>query len=190
MKKIPIIYKPKNSANTNLFNILDDNIIKLIYKKLGSQKSCDWCGSDIDQLKIHDVYSFDLENETQKLESVDAVCSKCNDSIKNISDPIEHSKAMDYICNVNKISSHEYTLMLDEKYHVEHLYDSINWDINLDKLRMLITNIPITKKLKFTFEQRIVAAEKKRTAKTLKSNKSKTRRSTRRKSSSRRRRRS
>lgn len=78
--KLEIDLLPKGAWNNDFSKTLSkkdwDTLRELCYKRANG--FCQICGAKTDDLDAHEMWDFDVENQTQTLKNIVAVCSKCH----------------------------------------------------------------------------------------------------------------
>ncbi len=118
--KLSINLLPKGAWNNDLSKTLPkkewDVLRNFCYKK--ANYKCEICGIETHDLDAHEVWDFDVSNETQTLKNIIAICTKCHGVIhfKNSVRLGYGQQAKEHFMKVNKCSEMEF---------VGHLYKSL-----------------------------------------------------------------
>ena len=78
--KLTIELLPKGAWNNDLSKTLskkDWNILRQVALKRANG-NCEICGYKTDDLDVHEEWDFDINNKTQTLRDIKAICTRCH----------------------------------------------------------------------------------------------------------------
>lgn len=134
---------PDSLWYSNLRSILSkkqwDYIRKIAYAEADGK--CMICGRKVARLEAHEQWTYDLENQTQILSKVIAVCHSCHSVIHIGRTQLmgDEDRAIKHFCYVNKCSYADYIKALGEANRVHQERNKISdWKLDLTYLKRYI----------------------------------------------------
>ena len=130
---------PDSCWYSNLRSILKpkqwDVVRKEAYSRAGGR--CMICGRQSNRLEAHEVWSYDMEKEVQKLENVIAICHACHSVIHIGRTQLmgEEDRAIAHFCRVNACNYSDYVRALGEANALHRERNKVGeWKIDLSYL--------------------------------------------------------
>lgn len=138
--KLTIELLPKGAWNNDLSKTLPkkdwDTLREFCYKK--ANHKCQICGLETDELDAHEVWDFDVQNKTQTLKDIIAICTKCH-GVKHFRNSVRlgfEKQAKEHFIKVNNASEIEFaTHLANEQVLFEERNSIYYWKIvvNLER---------------------------------------------------------
>lgn len=134
---------PDGCWYSNLRTILSNeqwNYIKIDAKERSGGR-CAICGRKTNRLEAHEVWNYDIETATQKLEDVVSVCKDCHSVIHIGRTQLkgDEQRAENHFMSVNKCNYAEYRRALGEANEIHQKRNLVSeWKLDLSYLKKYV----------------------------------------------------